>query len=200
MNEFFPLRKEIAVAREVAAEFRRSHPHWVGCDSPLKYVDWALPETLVKCDLLLEALSPPIGSRVFEFGPGAGYLLYQLRTRYRCEVAGCDIAERPLYKAVQSRLGIAGVVDEPVVARKLVASLRGPYDYLIATQVSWMDAWDQGDLDFFLTDCRCHLAPYGSLVLFLNPKACRGVPIDELFAGHHATPLRLPWLGDGRIL
>jgi len=188
------------IARELSAKYRQSHPHWIGCDSPLKYVDWALDETLTKCQLLAAFLSPPHGSRVFEFGPGTGYLLYLLKTAYGCDVAGCDLADRPLYREVQQRLGITTVVDEPVVARRPVAALRGPYDYLIATQISWMDTWGQDDLDFFLLDCRSRLSPQGRIVLFPNPQSYGKRLMYDLFADYRPQYVRLPWLNQGVIL
>lgn len=188
------------IARELAAKYRQSHPHWVGCDSPLKYVDWALDETLTKCQILAGMLSPPRGSRVFEFGPGTGYLLYILRTAYGCDVAGCDVPDRPLYREAQERLGITTVVDEPVVPRRRVAALSGVYDYLIATQISWMDAWHEDDLAFFLLDCQTRLALRGRLVLFFNPQAFQGRDMSHVLQGCHPQHVNLPWLGQGVIL
>jgi SAM-dependent methyltransferase len=205
-----PIHMLAAVVRD---EFRRSHPWYQDCDSPLKYVDWALNETVKKSWLLAYSLSPPVGARVFEFGPGAGYLLHFLREA-GCDVSGCDVPDRPLYRRIHELLGINTVVDETIQARRPIESLQGQYDYLIGTQISWMDAWSFADVQAFLQDCYSHLTMTGRIVLFPNPKACSVAqqeiagdavrvilaarpPIERLVG---PTTLALPWLGEGVLL
>lgn len=187
------------IAELLAAKYRASHPHWLREDSPLKYVSWALEETLAKSAALAKLLQPPAGSRVFEFGPGAGFLLHTLATDYGCRVSGCDVPNRPLYRDVHAALGITTVVDERITAQRPIAALDGAYDYLIATQISWMDIWTQADVDFFLADCFRHLADGGQIVLFPNPKAFQGLCIDAIFRSHPAY-VQLPYLNRGVIL
>ena len=188
------------MAAGIAAKYRASHPHWIGVDSPLKYVDWAFQETVRKSLILVQELRPKIGGRLFEFGPGTGYFLHFCQQYFDCDVSGCDVPERPLYKEMQAALGITTVVDETICPRHKVAALDGKYDLLVGTQISWMDSWDAGDLDYFLADAFEHLHAGGRIVLFPNPAAFRGADPAAMFADYRPQYVRLPWLNQGVIL
>lgn len=190
--------------REAAETVRKRYvvlrPDWLTEDSPLKYVDWAREETISKSAALAAALQPAAGARVFEIGPGTGYLLFVLRELYGCRIAGCDVQERPLYREMHQLLGITTVTDRPICRGQHTRVFRGLYDLIIGTQISWMDDWRRADLDLFLEECFLYLEQHGRVVLFPNPKALGGVGLAEAFGRYRPQYLQLPYLGQGVIL
>lgn len=181
-------------ADKLKRQYSVSHPEWAfPVDSPLKYVDWVLCETIHKSLLLAEAMDPDDGDTVFEIGPGTGYLMFILRELYDCDVYGCDIPDRPLYKDMHKLLDITTVRDCSVGDAFL--DLGTVYDYIVGTQISWMDNWNAKGLGEFLWYCGHHLKVNGTLWLFPNPKALHG--------NHHLFPntdsVVLPHLGTGYI-
>lgn len=201
-------------AKQVREKYRASRPDWhYPVDSPLKYVDWAMEETIQKSINLASYLFSSLGQEnrdVFEFGPGTGYLMYILRECYRCDVYGCDVPDRPLYKDMHTALQITTVEDEPVVSGQVVMTLHGMYDLIVATQISFMDDWSVGGgLARFLKQCFDHLDRQGRIVLFPNPKAMGGMNLPAVMkavgTGTWLKPfscnyLRLEHLGTGVVL
>jgi hypothetical protein len=139
-------------------------------DVGFKYVDYELEHTLAVMRQYGAFLQPDAGHRLFEFGPGPGYFLHLMRNIFQVhDVSGCDIGTRPLYKEIQNRLGLAGlVVDEGVRPGKRLKCLRGEYDILCGMGISWMREWGQAELDFFLEDCFDHLTTNGRIFLYIN--------------------------------
>ena len=176
-------------------------PDWQTTDSPLKYVDWALEDTINKSFLLAEYLSPKPGSVIYELGPGTGYLMYILREIYGCRVFGCDKPDTPLYRDMHAALGIDTVEEWTIDHRgarffPYSSLLSCPYDYIIATQISFMDDWSPLDHLRFTNQCVSFLKIKGQLILFPNPKA------QHLFQDHNPylrRTIRLPYLNQGYI-
>ena len=181
-------------------KYEASNPEWKQTDSPLKYVSWAMDETIAKSLNLAMVLNVQPGSRVFEIGPGAGYLLYILQEAYGAVVYGCDVADRPLYKDMHKALGISGIADEKVMAYQIVPFFHKNYNLIVATQIACMDDWDQGAVDFFINNCMAFLSVTGRIVLFPNPKAFKGRPIDDVFKQYQLGRMKLPWLGEGVVI
>lgn len=192
----FSLKTMMDAAAELRINYSISHPHWQHpADSPLKYVDWALHDTISKSLILAQWLNPPLHSSVFEIGPGTGYLMYILKELWGCEVHGCDTANTPLYHAMWERLGLdRSVKTEHICPFHNILSLNRRYDYLVATQISWMDKWSSKALNSFLADCAGHV---DKLVLFPNPGAFCGEPLLKEYS--MAQSVQLPYLGTGAM-
>jgi len=188
-----------AAAGPIRERYTRERPEWLYADSPLKYVDdRAMPHTFAKAALLAERLGLP--GRAFEIGPGACYLLYILRDVYRWQVEGCDVPERTMYRDCAAALGITSVADWAVRPGERIGALRGHYDAIVGTQVSWLNAHTDADAAAFVADCREHLTDYGVLLLYLNPQAFGGRDHAAALAPFHPRRMPLPFLGDGFII
>lgn len=185
--------------------FGSSHPEWqYPTDSPLKYVDWALEDTIEKswylAATILRNATVPFPT-VFECGPGTGYLLAILQ-ELGCAVSGCDIPDCPLYRYVHGLLGINTVAYEKIRPSNIIRNCPAPApDVIVATQISFMDDWNLQALEFFIR--QFNLRPGGSIYLFPNPKACRGMFWDTAFWSavnqdhYRTTQFELPLLGKG---
>lgn len=191
----FSLKTMMDAAAELREKYSASHPEWLyPADSPLKYVDWALHDTISKSLILAEWLRPPRYSSIFEIGPGTGYLMYILKELHHCTVHGCDVPDRPLYRDMHKLLELEfAVMDEVVQPSYGIRSLHGIHDYLIATQISWMDDWDKDDLDYFISTCNPCI---GTFVLFPNPGAFHGKPLLD----NYTQRIELPYLGTGIVI
>ena len=155
------------IAGPIRGRWRVERPEWRQTDSPLKYVDWAMHETIDKSADLLRLLSPPANGTVVEIGPGACFLAYMLR-EYGCNVTGYDVPDRPLYRETAAALNVdvrdwtmrPGVVPEIVRA-----------DLIVATQISWLNDWTPADGQRLVAELLRGLTPSGRIVLFPNPQA-----------------------------
>lgn len=187
-------------AKAIRLKYEALMPEWMTTDSPLKYVSWAMEQAISKSLNLAKVLNMQAGQSVFEIGPGAGYLLHILDEDYLVRCYGCDIEDRPLYKDMHKVLGIENVRDERVYPSAEIWTMNGKYDIIVATQISAMDEWKQDDVDYFIRQCNGALNQYGRIVLFPNPKAFKGKPIDDVFKSYRPAFITLPYLGNGVII
>ena len=198
------MNKTICNIREHAEVIRLKYealkPEWKQSDSPLKYVSWAMEETILKSANLAKVLNMEAGQSVFEIGPGAGYLLYILQEDYGVWGYGCDVEDRPLYKDMHEALGIGNVQDERIYPSAEIWTMNSLYDVIVATQISAMDEWNQEDVDYFIRQCKGSLNHYGRVVLFPNPKAFKGRSIKDVFSRYDAGFVELEYLGRGVII
>lgn len=195
-------QKITEIAAQINAKYRLLDPKWAEGDSPLKYVSWVLPETIEKSFALAEFIKPKPNDQIFEAGPGTGYLLYILKKLYGCKVSGCDIPYRPIYKEMQRRLGVGFVWDEEIKPSKPIHSLElfAPYDYILATQISFMDNWSVEDFEFFINNCKKHLVPDGSVILFPNPKTLGDYKRVFHWVKAYVKQIYFPHLGRGIVI
>ena len=176
------------VACTIKDKYKDTPGYAYPADSPLKYVDWVLEDTMAKSMEIADFIDPPFGYEIYEIGPGTGYLLAYLKFLYGCNVCGCDVP-CDLYSEARLHLQVPVDMVPPHLAispHYLMAD--SCYDYIIATQVSWMDNWCTSQYLEFVQYCFDHLNPGGKLVLSLNPKAVRG----ERSARLHRTRKELP--------
>lgn len=181
-------------------------------DTPYKYVDHALEPTIQKAlnvsDYII-ANSPtdrrdrPL--KVFEIGQGTGYLMYILRDVYGCEVRGLDrTCPDELYTTSMIELSLHDHWCWRTVARQCpVEKLEYGTDWVVATQINWMNNWTDEDFKYFIGYCR---ARSQSVLLFPNPQALQGtadssVPVvtrmQDLVSG---GIISLEYVGPGLVL
>jgi hypothetical protein len=197
MNWHYVQADIAAAALPIRDKWRQMRPDWRDTDSPLKYVDWAMADTITKCRNLCTVLAPRAGDLVVELGPGACYLSYML-SRRGCTVKGYDLPERPLYRDCAAALGV-DVEDCFITARNL-PPFGGPLlDMIIATQISWMNAWTKIEAHIAVTFWKHSLRGGGRLVLFPNPQAIGGCDHGAVFGPVGGVELTMPMLGRGFV-
>lgn len=184
--------------REIAApirdKWRVERPSWRWTDSPLKYVDWAMEETIAKSANLCRLLHPHTGSQVVELGPGACYLAYMLR-RYGCTVMGYDLPDRPLYRDTAEALGVE--VEDWTITPDCFPR---PYaDLIVATQISWLDNWTVAQGQHLISELLTGLSEYGRIVLFPNPKAFKTTDALYVWQDFRPVTVQMDHLGRGFI-
>jgi hypothetical protein len=184
-----------AMAPGVRDKWRAARPDWCNTDSPLKYVDWALDETIAKCRALCTVLHPQEGADVREFGPGACYLLAMLAA-CGCDAEGYDIPERPLYQDSATALKVR-VWDYPITAYLRPSAWKA--DVVVATQISWMNDWTPEQARDVVSMWAVEANTGGRIVLFPNPQAFGGQDPGAVWAALRPVELTMPLLGRGFI-
>jgi SAM-dependent methyltransferase len=183
------------IAGPIRDRWRALRPEWRTTDSPLKYVDWAMEETIAKSTALAMVLHQEPFSWVAELGPGAGYLLATLQDR-KCRVVGYDLADRPLYRETAEALGVT--VHDWVIAPDHLPTPAGS-DLIVGTQISWLNAWTAEEGRNAVGEWLRCLRPGGRLALWPNPQAFGGADPGEVWAAFRPVELTMKHLGRGFI-
>lgn len=182
------------IAGPIRDKWRKLRPEWRTTDSPLKYVDWALEETIEKSANLCKVLGGA-RRRVVEIGPGACFLAYMLKEMDN-DVIGYDLPDRPLYRETAGALGIT-VVDYTITPHNFPEP---DADMIVATQISWLNDWPPymgiEMIDTWLREC---ISPDGLIVLFPNPQAFGGLDPALVWECFRPAELRERHLGRGFI-
>jgi hypothetical protein len=182
------------IAKPIRDKWRAARPEWRQTDSPLKYVDWAMHETIDKSADLCRLLAPECLS-VVELGPGACFLAYMLRqlgNRVRCY----DVPDRPLYRDTAAALDVW--VDDWTIEPGTALPLVYP-DLIIGTQISWLNEFTPAEGQRFVGDLVRGLPPHGRLVLFPNPQAFGGADPGDVWAPCRPVEVTMRHLGRGFI-
>lgn len=121
------------------------------------------------------------GSRVFEIGPGSGWLLYVLRAQYGCDVSGVD-RQFPFFSTCRELLGLEDkIAAEFIQAQQPIRALDGLYDYIIVTNAVFdlcghTRTWRMDDYNYWFYNMVDHLESGGQLLAVWN-----WPPIEPLF-------------------
>lgn len=185
-----PLANRIRIhAAAILPELEAEYPEWLyPADSPLKYISWALEETVEKSYYLANTVLNPFTSvpraTVAELGPGTGYLMAFIREMGH-DVLGFQPAQihRHPYSLMNAFLGNTIVHWGCTPAHpfpEFGCNRIMEFNYIVATQVCWMDNWSPADYLLFLSNCQRALTDSGHVILSLNPKAVGGHPIRNL--------------------
>jgi len=183
------------IAGPIRDKWRVARPEWRQTDSPLKYVDWAMHETIDKSADLCRLLSPPANSDAVEIGPGACFLAYMLQ-EYGCYVTGYDVPDRPLYRDTASALFV-DVRDWTMRPGWVPEIVRA--DLIIATQISWLNDWTPADGQRLVEELLRGLTPAGRVVLFPNPQAFGGADPGDVWQKLRPVHVHMRHLGRGFI-
>lgn len=118
------------------------------------------------------------GSRVFDIGPGAGFLLYILKTERGCDVSGLD-RPFPFFSACRSLLDIESTIAIERIHRfRPIHCLNGPYDYILALgacfDCSLLERiWVEDAYTYWFQQIDQHLRPGGQLIADFNSPPIR---------------------------
>ena len=185
------------IAGPIRDKWRALRPEWRTTDSPLKYVDWAMEETIAKSAALAMVLHQEVGSQVVEFGPGACYLLAMMQKR-GCGVLGYDIPDRPLYRDTAQALRVNHTVCDWIIAANHLPMPQRT-DLIVATQISWMNDWTADDGRRAVGEWLKCLKPGGRLALWPNPQAFGGADPGEVWSDFCPVELTMKHLGLGFV-
>lgn len=185
-NEADHIRRKAYPIRE---KWRDLRPEWRTADSPLKYVDWALEETITKYVNLLTLLDVSESMRVAEIGPGACFGLYLLKT-LGVNAWGHDHEDRPLYRDCALAFDVS-VLDWIVTPQSIPCPR---VQLLYATQISWMNNWTADD---GLRNVSAWLAGASRVLLFPNPQAFGGADPGDVWRPLAPVEVTMRHLGRG---